>query len=442
MDPIFEPLRFRNLTVKNRLFRSNFSGRFDYYSGAGSQARINFEERFARGGVGAILSSHAPVHIRGRILPNYATIDRDERIPFWRRLGEKVHEHDCVYILQLSHGGRQRDIPGVENDNNRGLSATSRTDPLHGFLCQAMTRAEIAEVTGHFAAAARRARLAGLDGVELHACNGYQITQFLSSAINDRKDEYGGSLENRARFLLDIVGAIRREAGDDFHLQVKISAVDHNNAVAFWEKKGNTLDESIQVCKWLEAAGVDVLHISTGSAFPHPRNPAGDFPLDDALRVYDTMLSSGVHTFRFYLILRFRWLHPLFNLLWYRTRRDPIEGISAGDARAIRNQVGIPVLCTGGFQTASFIRKMLEDGFCDGVSMARALLANPELPRMFADGMDLPPKPCTYCNKCLMHVVEDPFGCYDLSRYDGDYERMMQEIMSVFEPSLEAQGET
>lgn len=436
MDPIFQPLRFRNLVVKNRLFRANISGRFDYYSGAGSQARINFEERFARGGVGAILSSHTPVHIRGRILPNYATIDNDGRIPFWRGLGEKVHEHGCVYILQLSHGGRQRDLPGVENDNNRGLSSTSRTDPLHGFLCQAMTQAEIKQVTGCFAAAARRARQAGLDGVELHACNGYLITQFLSSGINDRKDEYGGPLENRARFLLDIVAAIRREVGDDFHLQVKISAVDHHNAVAFWEKKGNSLEESIQVCKWLEAAGVDALHISTGSSFPHPRNPAGDFPLEEALRVYDTMLSSGVHTFRFYLLLRFRWLHPLFNLLWRRTKSDQIEGIAAGDAKAIRNQVTIPVLCTGGFQTASYIRKMISDGFCDGVSMARALVANPDLPRMFAAGADLPPKPCTYCNKCLMHVVEDPFGCYDLSRYDGDYERMIQEIMSVFEPSL------
>lgn len=435
-DPLFQPLRFRNLTVKNRIFRSNISGRFDYYNGSGSQARINFEERFARGGIGAILSSHAPVHVRGRILPNYATIDSDERIPFWRRLGQKVHEYDCAYILQLSHGGRQRDLPGVENDNNRGLSSTSRTDPLHGFLSQAMTAAEIRQVTSCFAQAARRAREAGLDGIELHACNGYLITQFLSSAINDRKDEYGGPLENRARFLLDIVRAIRSEVGADFHLQIKISAVDHNNAVAFWEKKGNTLAESIQVCRWLEENRVDALHISTGSSFPHPHNPAGDFPLQDALRVYDTMLSSGVHTFRFYLLLRFRLLHPLFNLLWYRTKSDSIEGISANDAKAIKSQVNIPVLCTGGFQRASTIRKLLAEGYFDGVSMARALVANPDLPKLFAKGMDLPAKPCTYCNRCLLHVVEDPFGCYDLSRYDGDYERMMQEIMSVFEPSL------
>src|SRR5215510_14859442 len=105
-DILFAPLAFRNLTVKNRLFRANIAGRFDFYNGSGSQARINFEERFARGGVGAILSSHAPVHGRGRILPNYATINCDERIPFWRKVGERVHAYDCAYILQLSHGGR------------------------------------------------------------------------------------------------------------------------------------------------------------------------------------------------------------------------------------------------------------------------------------------------------------------------------------------------
>ena len=104
-DVLFAPLEFRNLTVKNRILRSNISGRFDNYDGSGTQARINWEEKFARGGVGAIISSYVPVHIRGRILPNYATIDRDERIPFWRAVGEAVHEHDCKFILQLSHCG-------------------------------------------------------------------------------------------------------------------------------------------------------------------------------------------------------------------------------------------------------------------------------------------------------------------------------------------------
>jgi len=113
-EEIFTPLEFRNLTVKNRILRANVAGRFDHYDGTGTQARINWELRFARGGVGAIVSSWCGVHRRGFIVPGYASIESDGRIPFWRELGRRVHEHDCPFILQLAFGGRQRDVGGVE----------------------------------------------------------------------------------------------------------------------------------------------------------------------------------------------------------------------------------------------------------------------------------------------------------------------------------------
>jgi len=235
-DSIFQLLTFKNLTVKNRVFRSNIAGRLDNYDGSGNQARINWEVKFAKGGVGAIISSFVPVLIHGRIMPNYATVDSDDKIPFWRAVGKAVHAFDCKYIMQLSHGGRQRDVPGIEFPI--GLSSTGRKDPLHGFECKAMTTADIKETVAAFAEGARRAREAGLDGVELHGANGYLITQFLSSGINDRTDDYGGPLENRARFVLDIVKAIRARVGSDFHLQMKISATDYNNALLFLKQIG------------------------------------------------------------------------------------------------------------------------------------------------------------------------------------------------------------
>lgn len=467
-DIIFQPITFRNLTVNNRIFRSNISGRFDNYDGSGNQARINWEQKFARGGVGAIISSFTPVQIRGRILPNYATIDRDDRIPFWRKIGEVVHEYDCKFIMQLSHSGRQQDVSGVENLYSKALSSTSITESFHGFECQAMTKAEIKEIIQAFAAGARRAREAGLDGVELHSANGYLITQFLSSGINDRNDEYGGSLENRARFLLEIITAIRQEVGDDFHLQAKISAVDYNNAVIPWEKPGNTLDDSIQVCKWMEAAGVDGIHVSTGSLFPHPLNPPGEFPRMEAMRWYDLMLSSGIHTFRNYLLFRVPLLYPIFLFLWNRvqkqTQDQPIQGlevkaqalnesfqtfvnsqqmqellqkyqgVSINHAAEIKKQVNIPVICTGGFQQASYIRRAIQEGFCDAVSIARPLVANNDLVHQFKAGKDLPERPCTYCNKCLLNALENPLGCYELHRYNNSDE-MIAEIMSVFDPA-------
>ncbi|HEU0301746.1 MAG TPA: NADH:flavin oxidoreductase [Longimicrobium sp.] len=443
-EPIFRPLTFPGgLTVKNRIFRSNISGRFDNYDGSGNQARINWETKFARGGVGAIISSFVPVSIRGRIIPGYATIDADDKIPFWRAVGESVHRHDCRFIMQLSHSGRQQDVAGVENQMRGALSSTSEIETFHGLVAKAMTVDQIRETVNDFAQGARRAKEAGLDGVELHGANGYLITQFLSSAINDRRDQYGGSLENRARFVIEIVRAIRDAVGPDFHLQMKISAEDDDNALFPWQKRGNRLPESIQVCQWLVKEGVNAIHVSTGSMFPHPRNPMGGFPIDEAVRWYDLMLSSGVHTHRNYFIFRSKPLRPVFKYLWHRTQEPPekIEGANLANARAIRDAIHaanpeIPILCTGGFQTGSVISAAIERGDCDAVSIARPLVANNDLVNGFlAQGREVPEeKRCTYCNRCLMNILENPLGCYELSRFGGDYDAMVREVMTVFEP--------
>ena len=434
-DVIFQPLQFRNLTVKNRLFRSSLSGRWDNYDGSGNQARINWEEKFAKGGVGAIISSYVPVHLRGRIMPNYAMIDSDDKIPFWRKVGETVHKYDCKYILQLSHGGRQRDIPGVENFMHKGLSSTSKPDTFHGLLCEAMTKDQIKELVGYFAQGARRAREAGLDGVELHASHGYLFTQFLSSAINDRKDEYGGSLENRARFLLEVIRAIRAEVGSDFHLQVKINAVDAGDALFPWEKKGNTLQEGIQICKWVEAAGADALHVSIGNIFPHPQLPSGAFPADEASWWYGVMVSSGIRGYLNYTLFHFKALRPIFLYLWNRSKKErPVEGVCADEAREVKKAVNIPVLNTGGYQDARLIRKVITEGYADGVTIARPLIANNDLPQVLQSGKDLPDKPCSFCNRCLLNAIANPLGCYDVRRFGGDQERMIKEVMTVYNP--------
>jgi 2,4-dienoyl-CoA reductase (NADPH2) len=430
-DTIFQPLNLGNLTIKNRILRSSISGRWDNEDDSGTQTRINWETKFARGGIGAIISSFVPVTMHGRILANYATVHTDEFIPFWRRLGEAVHRYDCKYIMQLSHSGRQQDMPGLSNENRVALSSTSRKESLHGFPCQAMTHAQVKETIAAFAEGARRAREAGLDGVELHAANGYLFTQFLSSGINDRKDEYGGSLENRARFLLDVIDAIRAKVGHDFQLQVKISAIDYNNVVP-WEGRGNTLQDSIQVCKWVEEHGANALHVSIGSLFPHPLNPPGGFAFDTITRNYDAMLSSGTRTLRNYFLFRYRILRPLFYLIWFRQKwGKPVEGVGADSARAIKHAVSIPVISTGGWQHASMIADHIQRGDFDAVSMARALLANHDLLESWRAGQDVPERPCTHCNKCLLNAPKHPLGCYELSRY-SDYQAMVDEIVSVY----------
>lgn len=428
-DIISEPLRFRHLAVKNRILRSSISGRFDSYDGTGTQARINWEEKFARGGVGAIISSFVAVSVAGRHVPNYATIHRDEQIPFWRAVGEKVHEHDCKFILQLNHAGRQMDFRGVDNLRLPALSSTAEPESFSGFECRAMTVAEIGSIVRQFAEAARRVRAAGLDGIELHGANGYLITQFLSSAINDRRDEYGGPVENRARFLVEIIRAIRREVGADFHLQVKLNGIDYHNAVFFWEKPGNKLEDAVKICRLLEAEGIDAIHVSSGSSFPHPRNPRGGLPLDVVKRVYP-IIDSGRKTFLNYVAVRYRLSQRLLSMLWAKNQGKMIEGNNLAAARTIKENVRIPVLCTGGFQTAAVIRDAIDSGACDAVTIARGLIANNDLPRLVAAGQS-PERPCTYCNRCLYHVLEDPLGCYDTTRY-ADTEEMLASIMSVY----------
>jgi len=429
---VFDPIRFRSLEVKNRVFRSSLAGRFNNYDGTGTQIHVNWDLKFARGGVGAIISSNAPVHPRGLIVPNYAHIDADETVPFWRELVRRVHEHDCRYIVQLAFSGRQRDLGGIQFE--QGWSSTDKPEPIHGLRCERMSLTDIREVVNAFAQGARRAREAGADGIEIHGCNGYLITQFLSPAINDRKDDYGGSLENRARFALDIVDAIRAEVGRDYHLQFKITAIDYGRDLFPWLGKGTELDESTQVCKWLEQAGVDAIHVSLGNTFPHPRNPAGGFPVEDVVRGYDTMISSGTHTFRNYLIFRLWPLNRLFKRVWEKpARKAGIEGIGLGAARAVKEAVSVPVLVTGGFQTRSVVEAAIERGECDAVTIGRPLIANPNLVELWRQGHDAPPNPCTYSNKCLINQLENPLGCYEESRFDS-HEEMVREILSVYDP--------
>jgi 2,4-dienoyl-CoA reductase (NADPH2) len=218
---------------------------------------------------------------------------------------------------------------------------------------------------------------------------------------------------------------------------MKISATEFNNALLRDEGAGNTVADSISVCQWLKDDGVDAIHVSSGSSFPHPRNPAGDFPIEELRKTYDSLLSSGVLAFRNYLFFRGRLTAKLFSSRWEEARgsMDRIEGLNLPDARAIKQAVGdLPVLCTGGFQTAAIIDQAIARGDCDAVTIARPLIANNDLVQQFERGIGRPANPCTYCNNCLVNAPENPLGCYDASRFPS-YDAMVREILSVFEPA-------
>jgi 2,4-dienoyl-CoA reductase (NADPH2) len=158
-------------------------------------------------------------------------------------------------------------------------------------------------------------------------------------------------------------------------------------------------------------------------------------PVDVLAQTYEQLASSGTNTFRNLLLFHATLTAKLFRQQWLDAGvpANAIEGLTLPDARAIKQAVTVPVICTGGFQTASTIRAAITNGDCDAVSIARPLVANNDLVNQFAAGKDRADRPCTYCNKCLVHVVEHPIGCYEESRFSG-HDEMLKEVMSVFHP--------
>ena len=178
---------------------------------------------------------------------------------------------------------------------------------------------------------------------------------------------------------------------------------------------------------------------------PHPRNPAGRLPVEVAQRTYGTLLANHDFTYWNYLSFRYTLLWLLACWRWEKRSefiRDGkvvpglVEGLNLADSRKIKDAVGVPVLCTGGFQHAERIVRAIEGGDCDGVTMARTLLANPDLPNLLREGRPGPDRDCTYCNKCLLYVIDHPLGCYDESRFTS-YDEMMERLMDFYQDETE-----
>ena len=432
---IFEPIKINGVTFKNRLIRSSIGGRTCYYDGTVNNAWKNFERRFAENGVGGIISATFTVHDKRWSPLEYPKISDDRFIKPLREGVKGVQALGCRYILQIGDPGYHTQTSLLSQHVDQ-MSASKGFDLIYGYrnFRSEMSVAEIEATVERFAQAARRVRKVGCDGVEVTASKGYLIHQFLNPAINRRRDRYGGSRERRFQLLKEIVQAIRKTVGHDFLFGIRLSAKDFNYMPinvrlpvawpwrGYWS--GNGLEETLGYARELKKLGVDYLHISNGFGFINPKENPGAFPIDEARMFANaTRHLSAKSAIRASLMN----LTPRFFLRWLSNSQWRYQpGVNLKDARQFRQEIGLPVIANGGFQKRSSVEQALTSNSCDLVAMARPLLANPDLPKLFKAGLEEPERPCTFCNRCTVRTTLFPLGCYEPERFASPEEMEAQ----------------
>ena len=330
--PLFAPLTLRGLTFSNRLWVSpmcQYSAPLDGVAREWHHVHIG---SFATGGAGLIMMEATGVLPEGRISINCLGLWNDAQRDALKPIVEFAHAMGTKIGIQLAHAGRKGTTmpPGSEHPfatvAEGGWSAPAPSEIPFGKMPtpHEMTVDEIKKTVTAFADAAKRAVDAGFDLVEIHAAHGYLIHQFLSPLSNHRSDEYGGAFENRSRFLVEIVNAIRSVIPDSMPLFVRISATD-------WVDGGWDLAQSIDLARVLKHTGVDLIDVSSGG-------------LSDQQKI------------------------------------SPAPGYQVPFAEAIKNEVGIPVNAVGMIHEASFANELVSSGKVDAVMAARAFLRHPRWP--------------------------------------------------------------
>ncbi|MDQ6783203.1 MAG: NADH:flavin oxidoreductase [Actinomycetota bacterium] len=424
---IFDELTIGDVTFKNRLLRSSMGGRSAYYDGTVSNAWKNFELRFAQHGLGGIISATLNVN-RYRWSPmEYPQISQDKFIKHLAEGIRAIHTQDCRYIIQIGDPGYHTQTSLFSQSQDQ-VSSSSGFDLLYGYRSTRteMSIGDIEQSVDEFGQAARRVRETGADGVEVTATKGYLIQQFLNPAINRRTDRYGGSVAKRFQFLREVITEVRRQVGPDFLVGVRISAHDYNylplnlRLPPSWRLKdylfGNDIRTYLAYGKWLKTLGVGYLLITNGFGFINPHDQPGDFPLDE-IRMFANStrhLSTKAAARAAILNAVPRTILQKVTSVGWRYQ----EAVNLPDARRFRQEVGLPIIANGGFQHRSVAEEALVSGGCDLVSMARPLLANPDLPELFRAGKEGPERPCTFCNRCPVRTTLFPLGCYEPKRFD------------------------
>jgi len=376
--PALEPGRIGRLELRNRFIKTaTYEGMTP--AGRVSDALVEHHANMAKSGVALTTVAYAAVTPDGRTFSEQLLVD-DDNMPMLRKLTTAVHNEGGRASLQLGHCGGFSKNKDVSGGRPKGPSAAWNAYGLMYGLprISAMSEDEIGQVPHHFAQAAIRARDSGFDAVEVHCGHGYLLSQFLSPAVNKRRDRWGDSPEGRLRLPRAVLETVRKAVGDDFPILVKLNTRDDVAG-------GLELEDAIDIADALAKAGADALVPSGGLVFKTPFYlMRGTIPLKEMVAAEE----SGAQR------LAIRLFAPMIM------RRYPYRsGFFFDDARKMVERVDIPVALLGGVDSKSMVTKAMEGGF-QFVAMGRALLADPDFIGRLAAGEDIVSR-CTHCNGCV-----------------------------------------
>ena len=344
MSHIAEPLQIRNTTFKNRIIKGAMSEALANPAGQPNHLHLGLYEAWAKGGLGCAITGNVMVDIRAKNEPGVVVVESEcdlEQLRQWANLGQ---HYGMVQLVQLSHPGRQ--CPKGLNKETVAPSAVSFSPMLATTFCtpRALTEDEILEIIQRFARSAQICEKAGFEGVQLHGAHGYLISQFLSPLTNKRQDQWGGSIENRMRFLLEIYQAVRAATSESFIISVKLNSAD-------FQRGGISEEDVIAVFKAMDTAGIDLIEISGGT--------------------YEAPAMAGAKEDK------------------RKASTIAREAYFLDFAEKIRQQVSCHLMVTGGFRTAQGMNAALQSGACDFIGIARPFAVETDLADRLLVGQDV-----------------------------------------------------
>jgi len=354
MPKPFDTTSLGCMSLKNRFVRSATWEGMAAEDGSCTDELVEVIRQLAKGEVGLIISSHAYVSPEGQAGVRQVAAYDDRFVGGLRQMAEAARDGGSKMVLQLAHAG----VHAATSLTKRDAIGPSTATNQKGEVGRAMSTEEIEGVIGAFGAAAKRARDAGFDGVQIHAAHGYLLSQFLSPRLNRRSDEYGGSVENRARIVLSIIGRIKALSGDGFPVLIKMNSEDFLD-------DGLTVDEMLQVAGMLEEAGIDGVELSGGVI-----DPAG----------YQIPVRKGTPS----------------------TEEEEVYYREAAQRYKQRNRV--PLILVGGIRSYGVSEKLIEDSHADYIALSRPLIREPHLIARWKSG-DTRKSECGSCNKCFGPIL-------------------------------------